>query len=72
MFDNSDNNKTFITVEEMAQLLRIGRNAAYNLVLCEGFPSYRFGRKNIRIFKEALLEWIKSNPLFKVNKDRED
>lgn len=49
------------TVEEMAELLSIGRNAAYSLAVSEGFPSRRIGKKIIRIDKEALLEWLKSN-----------
>ncbi len=54
-------NKLVYTVEEMAELLCIGRNAAYNLAVSEGFPARRIGKKIIRIDKEALHEWLKDN-----------
>lgn len=54
-------NKLVYTVEEMAELLSIGRNAAYNLAVSEGFPARRIGKKIIRIDKEALHEWLKGN-----------
>lgn len=47
-----------LTVLEMAQVLRIGKNAAYKLVYKNQFPILKLGPKKIRIPKSKLLEWI--------------
>lgn len=47
------------TVEEAAQLLRIGRNAAYLAVKNGQLPSHRLGRR-IVIPKVALDRWLES------------
>lgn len=52
---------TLLTVPEMAKVLRIGRNAAYELVYQKNFPVLRLGPKKIRIPKGELLDWIKKN-----------
>jgi len=46
-----------MTVEDMAKLLNIGRNSAYNLVHCGAIKSIRIGRQ-IRISRSALLEYL--------------
>jgi excisionase family DNA binding protein len=46
-----------LTVSEMADLLRIRRDAAYQLCRQEGFPAARIGRL-IRIPAAALERWI--------------
>lgn len=48
-----------LTVDEMAELLRIGRSSAYELCRQKEFPVVRIGR-NIRIPKRALLEWVEN------------
>ena len=51
----------FLTVEEAARLLRIGRNALYEFVAAEDPPwAHRFGR-TIRISRTGLLEWSRGN-----------
>ena len=52
---------TLLTVTEMAQILRIGKNAAYEIIYEKDFPVLRLGPKKIRVPKEELLKWIKSN-----------
>lgn len=47
----------FLTVEEAAGLLRIGRNAAYEAVRNGTIPSIRFGRI-IRIPSRAILRLL--------------
>ncbi len=47
----------FLTVEEMASVLRIGRNAAYKLVKDHGIHSIRIGR-SIRIPRTALIQFM--------------
>ena len=46
-----------ITVEELAEILRIGRNSAYKLVKSGDIDIIRIGR-TIRIPKNALLDYL--------------
>lgn len=48
-----------LTVEEAGQVLRVGRNTAYDLVRCGQLRSIKVG-KQIRIPKQALLEYLMS------------
>ena len=56
-----ENMPTLLTVSEMAQVLRIGRNSAYELVYQKNFPILKLGPKKIRVPKGELLQWIKVN-----------
>lgn len=49
---------SLLTVKEVAKVLRIGRNAAYDLVYKNDFPVLRLGPKKIRVPKKELLRWI--------------
>lgn len=49
--------KRTYTVEEIQNILGIGRNAAYNLVKAEVFHSVRIGG-NIRISKRSFDAWL--------------
>ncbi len=51
--------KPVFNVEDIRKYLGIGRNAAYVLVMSEGFPAIRIG-KTIRIPREAFLRWLDS------------
>ena len=55
--------KRIYTVDEIQDILGIGRNAAYRLVKSEVFHSVRIGG-NIRISKKSFDEWLdnKMNP----------
>lgn len=46
-----------LTVEEAGQVLRVGRNTAYDLVRSGQLRSVKVGRQ-IRIPKQALLEYL--------------
>jgi len=61
MFDSYDD---VVTVEQLAKMLKIGRNTAYELVRAQIIPSIRVGR-NIRIPKQSIIEYI-------TNKDKGD
>ena len=51
--------KLAYSVTEMAKVLSIGRNAAYELANRKDFyPAIRIGAKNIRISVEGLKRWI--------------
>ena len=52
-----DNCPAILTVPEMAQVLRIGRNKAYQLVRDGDIPSIKLGR-DIRIYREDLLRYV--------------
>lgn len=57
LFDNYDD---MVTVGELAEMLRIGRNTAYELVRAGIIPSLKIGRRQIRISKPAVIEYISS------------
>ena len=46
-----------LTVEEAGQILRVGRNTAYELVRCGKLPSVRVGKQS-RIPRQALLDYL--------------
>ena len=48
-----------LTVEEAGQVLRVGRNTAYDLIRCGKLRSIKVG-KQIRIPKQALLDYLGS------------
>lgn len=54
-----DNIPLLLTVQDLASLLRIGRNAAYQLVKDKAVRSIRVGR-SIRIPREALVQFLES------------
>jgi len=47
-----------LTVEQLASILNIGRNAAYELVRTQRIETIRVG-KQIRITREALWDFLK-------------
>lgn len=53
------NDKRFLTVAEMANLLGIGLNNAYALIRLPGFPAVRVSPKRIVISAQGLDEWVK-------------
>ena len=54
MFNNYND---VVTVGELAKMLKIGRNTAYELVRAGIVPSVKIGRQ-IRISKQAVLNYI--------------
>lgn len=56
MLDNWDD---FLTVEELCELLKIGRNAAYALLGSGQIRAFRNGRV-WRIPKQAVIEFIRT------------
>lgn len=56
ILSNSDNRVTY-TVDEIAKLLGIGRNKAYQLVDSDEFKVIRLG-KSIRVVKSSFHEWL--------------
>lgn len=60
---------TLLTVMEMANVLRIGRNTAYEIIYQKNFPILKLGNKKIRIPKDELIKWIQSNTQVYVNEN---
>jgi len=57
MNPNFENLPLLLTVSEIATVLRIGRNAAYQLVKTGGIQSIHVGR-SIRIPRTALIQFV--------------
>ena len=49
-----------LSVDELAKILGIGRNTAYDLIRCGRIRSVRIGHK-IKIPKDSLLEFLQEN-----------
>ena len=49
-----------LSVDELAKILGIGRNTAYDLIRCGRIRSVRIGHE-IRIPKDSLLEFLQEN-----------
>ncbi len=49
-----------VTVSELAEMLKVGRNTAYELVRAGIIPNIRIG-KSIRIAKSAVIEYLNAN-----------
>ena len=57
MFENYDD---VVTVDQLANMLKIGRNTAYDLVRDNVIKSVHIGRK-IRIPKNAVIAYLNQN-----------
>lgn len=49
-----------ITIEQMCDLMSIGRTSGYNLVNTPGFPKLNIGRKVLIPYRQ-LVEWTEKN-----------
>lgn len=49
-----------INVEELAQVLKISKTRAYELVKMQGFPAVKLG-KRILVPTDALVQWLNAN-----------
>ncbi len=57
--NHSDVSPAFLTVEQVAKRLYVGRSTAYNMINSGEIPAIRFGRL-IRVPKSALDQYISS------------
>ena len=55
MFSNFND---MVTVPELAEMLKIGRNTAYELIRAGVIPSVKIGNRKIRISKQAVIDYI--------------
>ena len=47
-----------LTVDELAELLRVNRKTVYNAINEGSLPARRIGSRKIRVLKSALIEWM--------------
>ena len=52
-----ENEQEFISLNELQEILGIGRTKAYDLVTSGDLPAVRIGR-SIRISKQDLTDWL--------------
>ena len=52
-----ENEQEFISLNELQEMLSIGRTKAYDLVTSGDLPAVRIGR-SIRISKQDLTDWL--------------
>ena len=57
MFNQNDD---ILTVEEMCEILKIGKNSAYKLLNSNAIPAYRNG-KIWRIPRTSLIEFVENS-----------
>ena len=50
-----------LTVMDVKNILRIGKNSAYELINQKSFPILRISERKIRIPKDEFVKWIKTN-----------
>lgn len=59
-----------LTVKEMAEILKIRLNAAYQIIYKRSFPILKIGPKKIRVPRYELINWIKNGKFdFKFDED---
>ena len=54
----NNNIETFLTIEDMRNILHIGRDKARKLIKSDGFPYIKIGN-TIRIPKDEFIKWYK-------------
>jgi excisionase family DNA binding protein len=47
-----------LTVDEVAELLRVDRKTAYAVIAAGGLPGVRRVGRSLRISRDAVLEWL--------------
>jgi Prophage CP4-57 regulatory protein (AlpA). len=50
-------------VKKLAEILGVGLNTAYDLCNRQDFPTIRLGKRQIRITREGLQQWLKNQTL---------
>ena len=58
--DEIVSDKMLYTVDDIREIFQIGRTKAYQLMVSDGFPSFRLNKK-LYVSSEKLSEWINKN-----------
>lgn len=56
---NEKEAKTVLTPQDVARILRISRNKAYEVVRSKGFPCFKIG-KQYRVEREKFYAWLET------------
>lgn len=56
-----DDYPDILRAEDIAEILRISRQSAYELLNSDGFPTLKVGKKRIMVPKEKFVAWIDLN-----------
>ena len=56
---NKESNK-ILTVKEIQEIFKCGKNQAYEIIHTNGFPKIKIGRK-FYIYEKAFDEWLDRN-----------
>lgn len=51
------NDHEVLTIRELAEMLRVGKNRAYELVNVKAIPSFKIG-SSIRVYRVAVIRWL--------------
>jgi excisionase family DNA binding protein len=62
MFKTKDDYPMILTVNEVMEILRIGKRVAYELMERKDFPMVRIGRLK-RVNRDAFFDWIQKEGL---------
>ena len=54
-----------LRAEDIAQILRISRQSAYELLNSHDFPTLRVGKKRMMVPKDKFIVWIDQNSSLK-------
>jgi excisionase family DNA binding protein len=58
MIKNKEDYPLVLTVNEIMEILSVGRRVAYELMDREGFPCVRVGPRLKRVHRDAFFEWL--------------
>lgn len=56
----AENNIEFYTVQDVQEILHIGKTKAYNLCKMKLFPILKIGNKTL-IYKKEFYQWLREN-----------
>jgi excisionase family DNA binding protein len=62
MYKTKDDYPMILTVNEVMEILRIGKRVAYELMSRKDFPTVRIGRLK-RVNRDSFFEWIQNEGL---------
>lgn len=57
---NNQEQPILISVEEAAKLVGVGKRLMQSLVKLDDFPAVKFRKRNVKVNKEQLIEWVNS------------
>ena len=47
-----------LTPMEIAKILGVSKNTVYQIMHRTDFPSFKFGDKHIRVYREKFIQWL--------------